>query len=229
MLEKIIQKFFGKKGFHLDKAVPFSYVVKLSFKYLLSLLRGNWHKLFLGQCGHHVFIERGVSLIDRRKIFLGENVRIGKATVINAISQNGVVLEDNVKLGENNRLLATGSLQAIGKGIKIGHDTSFSENTFFGAAGGITVGSDVIAGQDVRFHAENHIYSNKNKLIRAQGVSHQGILVGNDCWIGAGAVFLDGAVVGNGCVIAANAIVTKKFPDNVVIGGLPAKIIKKRL
>lgn len=228
MLEKIIRKLFGKKDFHLDKSIPKSYLVRLSFKYILSLLRGNWNRLFLGKSGYRIYIESRVRLIARKQIFLGENVRIGKKSVINAISSDGVVLADNVKLGENNQLLVTGSLQSIGKGIRIGKNTSFSENTFFGAAGGIEIGSDVIAGQNIRFHAENHVFADTSKLIRNQGVTHKGIKIGNDCWIGSGVVFLDGATVGDGCVIAANAVVTKVFSDNVVIGGIPAKTLKKR-
>ena len=116
-------------------------------------------------------------------MFLGENVRIGKNTVINAISYDGVTLADNVKIGENNHILVTGSLQEIGKGIRIGKNTSFSENTFFGAAGGIEIGSNVISGQNVRFHAENHIFSDTSELIRKQGVTHNGIKIGNNCWV----------------------------------------------
>ncbi len=56
----------------------------------------------------------------------------------------------------------------------------------------------------------------------------KGIKIGNNCRIGAGVVFLDGAELGDGCVVAANAVVTKKFPDNSVIGGMPAKLIKER-
>lgn len=41
-------------------------------------------------------------------------------------------------------------------------------------------------------------------------------------------MFLDGAELGDGCVVGANAVVTKKFPDNVVLAGIPAKIVKNR-
>lgn len=98
----------------------------------------------------------------------------------------------------------------------------------FGAAGGIEIGDDVVAGQFIRFHSENHNYNDISKLIRNQGVSHKGIKVGNNCWIGAGVVFLDGAELGDGCVVGTNAVVTKNFPENSVIVGVPAKIIKKR-
>ena len=59
-------------------------------------------------------------------------------------------------------------------------------------------------GQNIRFHSENHNYKDINIPIRMQGVTNKGIKIGNDCWIGAGVVFLDGVVVGNGCVIGAN-------------------------
>lgn len=90
------------------------------------------------------------------------------------------------------------------------------------------IGKDVIAGQYIRFHSENHNYSDVNRLIREQGVTHQGIQIGNNCWIGAGVVFLDGAELGDGCVVGANAVVTKKFPRNTVIAGIPAKIVRNR-
>jgi len=41
-------------------------------------------------------------------------------------------------------------------------------------------------------------------------------------------VFLDGAELGDGCVVGANAVITKKFPDNVVVAGIPAKVIDAR-
>ena len=78
-------------------------------------------------------------------------------------------------------------------------------------------------------HSENHNFEDINKPIRLQGVNHKGIKIGNNCWIGAKATILDGAEIGDGCVIAAGAVVRGKFPNNVVIAGVPAKIVKRRL
>lgn len=130
--------------------------------------------------------------------------------------------------GRNTRIECTGGLRSLGKGVKIGSRTTFGNDCYFGAAGGIEIGDDVVAGQFIRFHSENHNFSDTEILIREQGVTHQGIKIGNNCWIGSGAVFLDGAEIGNGCVIAANAVVNKKYPENSVIGGVPAKVIMKR-
>ncbi|KAG7344502.1 maltose O-acetyltransferase [Nitzschia inconspicua] len=53
------------------------------------------------------------------------------------------------------------------------------------------------------------------------------ITIGNNVWIGANATICPGITLGNGVVVGAGAVVTKSFPDNVVIGGVPAKILKK--
>ena len=53
------------------------------------------------------------------------------------------------------------------------------------------------------------------------------VKIGNDVWIGAKATVLSGVTIGNGAVIAAGAVVTKDVPDNTVVAGVPAKIIKQ--
>lgn len=63
-------------------------------------------------------------------------------------------------------------------------------------------------------------------MIREQGVNSKGITIGNNVWVGAKVTFLDGAFLGNNCVVAAGAVVKGVFPDNVIIGGVPAKILK---
>ena len=65
--------------------------------------------------------------------------------------------------------------------------------------------------------------------IQKQGVTRKGIIIGNDCWIGAKATILDGANIGDGCVVAAGAVVRGNFPPYSVIAGVPAKIIKSIL
>ena len=77
-------------------------------------------------------------------------------------------------------------------------------------------------------HSENHNYSDLELPIRLQGVNHKGIKIGNNVWIGAKSTILDGSVIGNGTVVAAGAVVRGQFPDNVVLAGVPAKIIKYR-
>jgi acetyltransferase-like isoleucine patch superfamily enzyme len=52
------------------------------------------------------------------------------------------------------------------------------------------------------------------------------VFIGDNVWIGEGASILAGVTLGNNCIVGTNAVVTRSFPDNSVIGGIPAKLIK---
>lgn len=227
IVESLIKKITGKAvDIHPD--VPMAYILQRGMNYGFELFRGFVRGIGFGQKGKRLFIGQGVSILAKRKLFVGKNVRIGKKVSIDALSKEGIHFADNVKIGDYSQIIGTGSIKNMGIGLKVGKNSSFSEYSLFGSAGGITIGDNVIAGQNVRFHAENHNYSDLNKLIVEQGVSRKGISVGHNCWIGAGAVFLDGSSIGSGCVVGANAVVTKQFPDNVIIGGVPARILAYR-
>lgn len=92
-------------------------------------------------------------------------------------------------IGKRSIIRTSGSVTAIGKGFKMGSHSSFGNDCFVGAAGGVEIGEYCAFGQNVRFHSENHRFDNPNKPIHEQGVTNKGIKIGNDCWIGAGAVF----------------------------------------
>ena len=53
------------------------------------------------------------------------------------------------------------------------------------------------------------------------------VKIGNKVWIGAHATILPGVTIGDGAVVAAGAVVTKDVPSNVVVAGVPAKVIKE--
>ncbi|MGC4017991.1 MAG: acyltransferase [Muricomes sp.] len=221
-------KIVGKDNFQLDERIGIKYILRLCWKYGWMMLRGKIFTAGEAHIAKNIFVGRRVKVLEKRYLKIGEKTKIHDNVYIDALSEEGVTLGDSVVLGRGTRIECTGGLQHIGKGVLIGDRTTFGNDCFFGAAGGIVVGNDVVAGQFIRFHSENHKYDARDILIREQGVTHSGIIIGDNCWIGAGAVFLDGAEIGDGCVVAANAVVTKKFPSDVVIGGLPAKVLKSR-
>lgn len=221
-------KIAGKDNFQIDPSIGIHYILRLCWKYGCMMIRGYFFSLGYKKIARSVYVGKKVKVIEKRNLSLGEKTKLHDGVYIDALSWDGVQLGDQVVIGRNSRIECTGGLQNIGKGVKIGSRSTFGNDCMLGAAGGIEIGDDVVAGQFIRFHSENHNYNDTKKLIKEQGVSHKGIKIGNNCWIGAGSVFLDGAELGDGCVVGANAVVTKKFPDNAVIAGVPARMISVR-
>ena len=68
---------------------------------------------------------------------------------------------------------------------------------------------------------------NHNLLNYSVYVKKDKITIGDNCWIATGAIITAGVSLGNHVVVAAGAVVTKSFPDNVLIAGVPARIVKQ--
>lgn len=227
ILELLVKKIKGN-DFELDKNIQIGYLLNKAILMAINLIRGNIKTLTSKREGFIIFIGKNTKIKMKNKITFGNAVNIGDNVIIDALSREGVNLGRNVRIGDYSRIICSGSFRNIGKGIKIGKNCGIGENCFFGAAGGIEIGNNVIMGQNVRFHSENHNFEDINELIRLQGVTNKGIKIGDNCWIGAGAVFLDGVNVGSGCVIGANTLVNKDIPNNAVVVGNPGRIIKFR-
>ena len=93
--------------------------------------------------------------------------------------------------------------------------------------GPVTIGSHVNLAQGIVVTALNHNFEDVAKRIDEQGVSTKRVVIGDDVWIGANAVILPGVTIGNHCVVAAGAVVTKDVADNSIVGGVPAREIKR--
>lgn len=113
---------------------------------------------------------------------------------------------------------------AVGDVIIGNHTRIGIHNTIIGP---VTIGSHVNLAQGITITALNHNFANTSTRIDQQGTSTNSIVIGDDVWIGANAVVLPGVTIGKHVVVAAGAVVTKNVPDYCVVGGVPAKIIKK--
>ena len=109
-----------------------------------------------------------------------------------------------------------------GKNLKIGKNVFINFDCTFLTLGGITIEDDVLIGPKVSLITENHPLEPQHR----KGLIGKSILIKNNAWIGANATILPGVTIGENAVVAAGAVVSKDVPDNVVVGGIPAKIIK---
>ena len=223
-MRKVIEKtvtYFLKRPFTFDKNVPLSYILQLVYRKSICLLRGIF------KFRKKVFLGRQSNILCRRSIQLGESVTIGDYVTMDALSHNkGISIGNYSKISSNSYLMVSGSLSCLGDGISIGNNVGVGEFAYIGGAGGVSIGDNTIVGQYLSVHSEDHQFSEPNSLIRLQGVKRQGINIGSNCWIGAKVTFCDGSAIGNDCVVAAGSVVTKKFGDHCLIGGVPAKVIR---
>ena len=109
-----------------------------------------------------------------------------------------------------------GRFTKIGKKVFINHGCSFLD------LGGITIEEDVLIGPQVKLVTENHPLDPASR----KGLITKPILIKQNAWIGAGATILPGVTIGENSVVAAGAVVSKDVPDNTVVGGIPARILK---
>lgn len=109
-----------------------------------------------------------------------------------------------------------------GKNITVGKRVFINSGCCFQDQGGITLGDNVLIGQQVVIATLNHAFEpdRRGDMLPAP------VVIGNNVWVGAKAVILPGVTIGDGAIIAAGAVVTKDVPANTVVGGVPAKIIK---
>jgi acetyltransferase-like isoleucine patch superfamily enzyme len=223
MIQTLFQKLLNKAGknYTIDSEIPTGLFIMNLTKRLVMLLRGYF---FLYQ---KVFLGKNCNISHKPNILFRKNVTIENDVTIDGYAKNKLIFGNNVKVGAYSLVSCTSHLSKYGVGLTIGNNSAFGRFTEFGAAGGIEIGDDVIAGSYISFHSENHNFSDSSLLIRDQGVTSKGIKIGNNVWIGAKATFLDGAIIGNNCVVAAGAVVNGIFPNNVIIGGVPAKILKE--
>lgn len=109
--------------------------------------------------------------------------------------------------------------------IILGDNICTNNNLFICCAKKIVIGSDTVIGERVTiFDFEGHgLRADKRKEIGVFGT----VEIGKNVWIGNNVTVLKNSIVGDNTIIAAGAIVNGKFPANVIIGGIPAKIIKE--
>ncbi|GAL82109.1 acetyltransferase [Algibacter lectus] len=193
-----------------------------------QILRGFIAKIFLLKTKGLCFKGRNVIIKHRSLFSSGRNLILDGNVFINALSENGISFGNNVTISRNCTLICTGVISHKGGvGITIGNNTGINSYCYLGGQGGIEIGDNVIIGPQVKIFSENHDFSDASIIIKNQGVTRLGVKIESDCWIGSGATILDGVILKKRTIVAAGSVVTKNFEENSLIGGVPAKLIKK--
>lgn len=164
-------------------------------------IRTKLMKPFYGKLGKHSYIGPTLFIERRRGLLIGNNVRIYPNLRAELPTKSSFVeIKDNVSIGQNFHVVS------YNKKLIIPEGTVISANVFI---------SNV-----------NHDYKKIGVDALKQNLVSKDTVIGEDCFIGYGAVILPGTRLGKQCIVGANAVVSGNFDDYSVIAGVPAKIKK---
>ena len=150
-----------------------------------------------------VFIERGVDLYARKH---HARLHIGRWTYF----------------GRGNHIRCHEGNLRIGSKCVFGKDNTI--NTYLD----IEIGSDCIFADWIYICDFDHRFDDLDVPIRKQGIVKSPVRIGSNCWFGEKTTVLRGVTVGDGSVVASHALVNGDVPAMSVVGGVPAKVLKRR-
>lgn len=113
------------------------------------------------------------------------------------------------------------------RGLVIGDRCVIGARTSFTAHESIVVGDDVWCGQDVFVSDASHGYQDADVPIGRQLGAHQPVSIGAGSWIGHGSIILPGTTIGRNVVVAAGSVVRGVVEDHAVVGGAPARVLRR--
>ena len=195
----------------------------------LFLRKIFWPSLF-GSCGAGTTFGRGVKLRHPHRIHLGERVVLADDCVLDARNTatdrvieigNDVILADNVMLSCKNGTL------------RVGDNVGFGTQTVVHAVNGChaELGDDLIIGPGCYIAGGgNYNIDQTDHSMAKQGSRREdsGVTLEGDNWLGAKVTVLPGVTMGQGSVAGAGAVITRDVDPMTVVGGVPARRIRRR-
>lgn len=189
------------------------------------VLRKAAAKHLFHSVGPGLILGRGLVIRHPAHITIGSNVAVDDSTFLDGGGKTdcGIQLGDGVLLSRN-CIIVTKSGQIV---LMDRVDVGF--NCIFATTSGITIGGSTIIAGNCFFGGGRYHHNRLDVPIMDQGVyTHGTTEIGENSWIGAGAIILDGVKLGKGVIVGAGSVVTKDAPDYAVLAGTPARILRIR-
>jgi len=207
LVEQALQGLFGWVPTPIGMAVR-------AFVYRLMLSADGW-----------VGIERSVRLRFANLIRLGAGCYLDQGVYIHACP-GGVEIGPRTMVMHGAVLHVYNFRDLPHAGIRIGSDSLIGEYTVIRGQGGVALGNRVYTSPLTQIIAVNHVFDDPRRPFVEQGITAEGITIEDDVWLGSGSIVTDGVRIGRGAVVAAGAVVTGDVPPGVVVGGVPARVLR---
>ena len=184
-------------------------MLKIYFSILASIptaigvkLRYVAYKPFFKKTSGKFIIDSGVTILGFENITLGSNVSIMKNCYIYSHDNGELNIGDNFSMNTNSQLGASFCK------ISIGNNCSIATNCVLSSA--------------------NHTFDNINVPFREQGHTYGEIIIEDDVWIASNCVVTANTKIGKSSIVGAGSVVVKNIEPYSIVGGVPAKLIKRR-
>jgi acetyltransferase-like isoleucine patch superfamily enzyme len=134
-----------------------------------------------------------------------------------------------VRLGRGTEIGSFAKLKASGGELRVGDWVSIGTGCFVSAdRGGVSIGDYCMIGPNACIVGNGYRYDRLDAPICLQQKTSKGIRIGDNVWIGAGAVVMDGARIESGAIVAPNSVVAGRVPKDVIVQGNPARVVFTR-
>lgn len=193
-------------------------------KGLAPFARGVLWRLRLAHASGPCFVGRGVSVAYPRHLTMKPWSSIGSGSIINALSDEGVLLGRGVTIRENAWIQCSSNPHERGVGLRVGDGTYVGPGAIIGVGGLVDIGPGCQIGASAVLIAENHAVDQAG-VVSSTSVERKGIRIGAGSWIGHRVTVVDGVVLGERCIVGAGAVVTRSFPAGTRLAGVPARPI----
>lgn len=137
---------------------------------------------------------------------------------------------ENIEIGNNVSIMKNSYIYANdGGSLSIGNNFMMNTNSQLGASfGKIVIGDNCAIAANCVLRASNHLFENPDILFKEQGHEYGEIVLEDDVWIASNCVITANTRIGKSSIVGAGSVVTKNVEPYSIVGGVPAKLIKKR-
>lgn len=115
-----------------------------------------------------------------------------------------------------------------GRNLVIKDHVNLAKEVLITTSGGVEIGDRTLIGYRTQVISSDHTITPIGEPFPISGDNHKKIVIGKDVWIGGNCLITAGVTIGDGAVVAGGSVVTKDVPENAIVGGVPAKIIRVR-
>jgi acetyltransferase-like isoleucine patch superfamily enzyme len=188
-------------------------------------LRRIFYRFLFKKIGRGVVFGRNITIRHPNKITIGDNVVIDENCMLDAkgIDNKGIEIKNGAYIGRNTILSCKDGDIILEENVNIGFNCEVQSSSY------VLIGKNTLIAAYVYIIAGDHLHDITGQPVSLIHGTSKGIVIGENCWLGAKATVLDGVEIGHDAVIGTSAVVNNNIAPFSVAVGIPAKVIKNRL